>query len=262
VNAARKVAAVALCLFSGLSVGCASAAAVQSRIETIHSEHGVVVRADNPLSRCYLCGNLPGLLDRIDRDLARTPRFFRENIGPVIIEESFADNPAVYPFPLFVRGYVDPGEAGRGFPVHVKNRSLLEKLLLMAPRDGELFLHEASHSFEFTIYTEQPERWRRFMAEFEAAGGLPYLPRPFGALAYAAAATVLPPVAYLRVPSMPSLYGWLDHFEDFAETHCYLVRHDGDVEFLRDSDPALLAKCRAVRRLTGGMSGAEANSPE
>ncbi|KPK62336.1 MAG: hypothetical protein AMK73_06250 [Planctomycetes bacterium SM23_32] len=70
-----------------------------------------------------------------------------------------------------------------------------------------------------------------------------------GPLAYAAAATVLPPVAYMRVAGMPSLYGWLNHFDDFAETHCYIVRHGNDVGFLAQADPVLFAKCRAVQRL-------------
>jgi len=39
----------------------------------------------------------------------------------------------------------------------------------------------------------------------------------------------------------------MDHFEDFAETHCYLARHGGDVEFLREGDPVLYAKCQAAR---------------
>ena len=51
---------------------------------------------------------------------------------------------------------------------------------------------------------------------------------------------------------MPSLYGWMDHFEDFAETHCYLARHGGDVEFLREGDPVLYAKCQAARRFIAG----------
>ena len=48
---------------------------------------------------------------------------------------------------------------------------------------------------------------------------------------------------------MPSLYGWLNHFEDFAETHCYMARHGGDEEFLRDSDLALFKKCKAAEPL-------------
>ena len=56
---------------------------------------------------------------------------------------------------------------------------------------------------------------------------------------------------------MPSLYGWLNHFEDFAETHCYMARYGGDVEFLRQSDLALFKKCKAVERLLSGGVGGE-----
>lgn len=243
---------VVLCVLLALSAGCASAGRVQAKIKAIKEKHAVTVRADNPLSRCYLFGNLPGLLDRIDRDLERSPQFFKDNLGPVIIEETFADNAATYPFPFLVRGYVDAYERDQGFPVHIKNRSLLERVVFFAPRNGELFLHEASHSFEFNIHTKRQKLWLSFYKEFQDAGGLPYLPGVVGPLAYSTVVTVLPPLAYTRVPSMPSLYGWLDHFEDFAETHCYLARHGGDVEFLRDSDPALFKKCKAVKELLEG----------
>jgi hypothetical protein len=240
-----------------LSAGCTSAQAVQRRLEAIEQRHGVKVVAGNPLSRCYLFGNLPGLLDRIDRDLAEQPQFFKENLGPIIIQETFLDNPATYPFPFLVRGYVDPKEQDARFPVHIKNRSLLERLVFFAPRNGELFLHEASHSFEFNVYTFHPEKWRAFFQEFEEAGGPLYLPRYAGAIVFTSVVSLVPPVGYLRVPGMPSIYACLNHFEDFAVTSCYLARHGGNVEFLKESDAALLGKCRAVQRLLAGLPAAE-----
>jgi len=132
--------------------GCMSTQALDSRIQQIKRKHNVTVRAENPLSRCYLFGYLPGLLDRIDRDLDSCPQYFKENIGPVIIEENFADNflrkPALLPFSAFIAGYVDETEAGERFPIHIKNRSLLERALFILPREGEKSLHEATHSFE------------------------------------------------------------------------------------------------------------------
>ncbi len=260
----RRVPPCAVIVFVAavLNAGCTSVSTVRTKVEGIRARHGVTVRADDPLSRCYLSGNLPGLLDRIDRDLARTPSFFKRNIGPVIIEESFLDNLATYPLPFLVRGYVNSREDEEGFPIHIKNRSLAEKVLLFAPRDGELFLHEASHSFEFNVATRRRDVWLAFLKEFEDAGGPPHLPPYVGALAYAAAVSSIPPIGYLRVRGMPSLYGWLDHFEDFAETHCYLARHGGDVDFLRESDPVLFRKCMAVQKLCNGWVSDEAAGAE
>ena len=135
-----------LCVLVAFGGGCASAAGIRARIDGIQQKHAVTIRADNPLSRCYLFGNLPGLLDRIDRELERAPPFFKGNLGPIIIEETFIDNPATYPFPCFVRGYVDPGEEKERFPVHIKNRSVLEKVVFFAPRDGAVsYTHLRAH---------------------------------------------------------------------------------------------------------------------
>ncbi len=251
------IGVLGLCFLLCLSAGCASSRTIRAKIESIRDKHGVTVRADNPLSRCYLFGNLPGLLDRIDKSLDGTPQFFKDNLGPVIVEESFADNLATYPFPFLVRGYVAAREEEEGFPIHIKNRSLLEKVLVFAARDGELFLHEASHSFEFNVYTNHSDLWVSFYEEFDGAGGLSYLPSYAGPILYSTLLTACPPLTYLRIGSMPSLYGWLNHFEDFAETHCYMARYGGDVEFLRQSDLALFKKCKAVERLLSGGVGGE-----
>ncbi|MCK4373938.1 MAG: hypothetical protein KAX19_01375, partial [Candidatus Brocadiae bacterium] len=261
--ACKACVSFVVCPVLAFSAGCASPAAIQAKVNSIEQRHGGTVVATNPLSRCYLFGNLPRLLDRIDRDLERTPQFFKDNMGPVLIEESLLDNPATYPFPFLIRGYVDPNEEGRGFPVHVKNRSWLQKVVFFAPRDDELFLHEASHSFEFAIYTRHRDAWLAFLEEFEAAGGVSYLPSHIGPVAYSTVVSLMPPVGYLRVRGMPSLYGWLNHFEDFAETHCFLQRHGGEVEFLRDHDPALFSKCKAAARFVEGGHLEEAQlSPE
>jgi len=220
---------------------------LNARLQEIEREHNVTVRADNPLSRCYLFGYLPGLLDRIDADLDKCPQYFKDNLGPVIIEESFADNPATYPLPFMLRGYVDLADREERFPIHIKNRSLLERAILLAPRDGELFLHEATHSFEANVWAYEPGRWARFGERFDGAQ-----PRAYGGAGAALAFTFVPPLAFVRPRGMPSFYGWLNHWEDVAETHCLLRRHDGDVEFLATSDGALYEKCRIVRAFLAG----------
>ena len=193
---------VSLTALLALGSGCMTSASLSARLHEIKRDHNVTVRADNPLSRCYLFGYLPGLLDRIDADLDRCPQHFKENLGPVIIEEGFIDNPATYPLPFLLRGYVDLADREKRFPIHIKNRSLLERVLLLAPRDGELFLHEATHSFEANVWAHEPERWARFGKRFDGAQ-----PRAYGGTGAALAFAVLPPLAFLRPRGMPSFYG-------------------------------------------------------
>jgi len=226
--------------------GCMTTQALSTRIELLKQKHNVTVKADNPLSRCYLFGYLPGLLNRIDKDLDKCPQYFKDNIGPILIEESFADNPAAYPIPFWVRGYVDPAEYERRFPIHIKNRSLLEKLVFPAPRDGELFLHEATHSFEFNMAAFNTGYWKEFLAQFDASQSTSH-----GGIAAMFGYALFPPLGWMRPHGMPSFYGWVNHWEDVAETHCYLRRH-GDVDFLSSRDKALYDKCRLVDAFTKG----------
>ncbi len=239
--------AITLTALLPLTAGCMTRHALDVRLRQIKEEHNVTVRADNPLSRCYLFGYLPGLLHRIDADLDKCPQYFKDNLGPLFIEETFADNPPTYPTPIMVRGYVDLRDTARNFPVHIKNRSLLEKVLLWGPRDGELFLHEATHSFEANVRARNGAYWLEFKKQFDDAQSMPHA--GIGALlAYA----LIPPLCYVRPPGMASFYGWINHWEDVAETHCYLRRHDNNVEFLRRRDKTFYNKCQIVQQLTTG----------
>jgi len=47
---------------------------------------------------------------------------------------------------------------------------------------------------------------------------------------------------------MPSVYGDVNHFEDFAKTHCYLRRNN--IELIKNKDPILYKKCKIVERFT------------
>jgi hypothetical protein len=227
--------------------GCMSSSALHARLERIKDEHNVTVVARNPLSRCYLFGNLPGLLNTIDSSLDRCPQYFKDHIGPVCIEETFADNSRTYPVPFLVRGYVDPREGPAGFPIHIKNRSLAEKLVFWAARDDELFLHEASHSFEANVLSQDEAYWSLFNADFDnsRSGGFNGVMAVVGCL-------VFPPLTYVRPRGSASLYGLISHWEDFAETHCYLRRYEGNIESLLERDPAFYWKLQAVERFTRG----------
>ena len=72
--------------------------------------------------------------------------------------------------------------------------------------------------------------------------------------------TLLPPLGWIRPRGMPSFYVWVNHWEDVAETHCYLRRH-GDVDFLRSKDKALYDKCRIIDTFTKGEAIREALVP-
>ena len=240
---------IALLALAASITGCMSVQRLDARLEAIREEHSVTVKADNPLSRCYLFGYLPGLLDRIDRDLDKCPRFFKEHVGPVIIEETFADNAAVYPLPFIVAGYVNPAEKARRFPVHMKNRSLLEMAVFPSPREGELFLHEATHSFEFNMWAWQRPYWEEFRRRLDSAQSMRH-----AGIAAQLVSSLVPLLNLVRPPGMASFYAWTNHWEDVAETHCFLRRHNGDVEFLSSRDKALYDKSRLVAAFTMGQT--------
>ena len=230
--------------------GCISSQVLETKLQQIEKEHNVIVKVDNPLSRCCLFGDICGLLDRIDENLQKCPVYFKENLGPIIIEESFTDNLEVYPAGVFLRSYVYIEEKTQHFPMHIKNYSLLEKILFFAPNDEEIFLHEATHSFEFNVQAKSNKEWASFYKQFNGAQT-----KPYNNIIPAIVFFAVPPAGYLRPATMPSLYGACNHLEDSAKTHCYLRRHNGNVEFLKEKDPTLYKKCKIVEKFTeGGFS--------
>ena len=237
------VTLVAIVLFA--LTGCVSQQVVSTKLQDIMDKHGVIVKVENPMSRFALSGNLVALLEQIDADLEKCPQFFKANIGPVIIEESFIDNANAWPLPMGMRGYVSVKEENQRFPVHIKNRSLMEKTLLFAPRDDELFLHEASHSFEFNVGTHKYEQWLRFYNEFGGSSNNEY-----GGIV-ASLITMALPLPPGAPDGYASFYASVNHLEDFAETHCYLRRHD--IEQIKEKDPVLYQKCKAVEKFVAGQ---------
>ena len=141
---------------------------------------------------------------------------------------------------MFLIGYVDGCDFGDNYPIHIKNRSALDKILLFTPRENNVFLHEAAHSFELNIKAEISTKWNRFYEEFRRVKSRQY----DKAALYVRALLPLVP----KPASMPSFYGSANHFEDFAETHCYLIRND--IELIKDKDPTLYQKCKIVERFT------------
>jgi len=249
----KKSLYLALVTSIGLGLtGCISTHALNTKIQKIEQKHNVIVKAGNPLSRCCLFGDISGLLDMIDKDLEKCPPYFKDHIGPVVIEESFADNLEIFPLSGFLRGYVYINEKQQRFPVHIKNRSLIEKVLFFAPKDEDVFLHEASHSFEFNVQAQSNAEWERFYYAFNAAQTKAY-DGIFPRLLFLS----VPVAGYLRPAGMASLYGASNHLEDSAETHCYLRKHNNNVEFLKKKDPVLYKKCRIAEKFVNGEYGTE-----
>jgi len=85
----------------------------------------------------------------------------------------------------------------------------------------------------------------KFYTEFEKAQKIPYGGTP-AALAF----SLMPPLGFIRPSTMPSWYGWTNHWEDVAETHCYLRKHNGDVDPKKDQ--VLYEKCRIIDRFIRG----------
>lgn len=245
----RKLLCLILLFFAAIGCcGCMSQQKLNARLLRIKHNHNVTVKVENKLSQCPLFGNLNGLLDRIETDLENCPQYFKDNIGPVYIEEVFADNPQASVLAVLIRGYVSIEEKQQKFPIHIKNRSLAEKILLWAPAEKELFLHEASHSFEFNIGTYDYDRWLKFYEDFNGAR-----PTTYGGLATSLTFMALPPVGFIRPKGMPSFYATVNHFEDFAETHCYL--RNRNIEKLKDK--ALYKKCKIVQKFVSGGYNAD-----
>lgn len=67
---------------------------------------------------------------------------------------------------MFLAGYVDTADMWNRYPIYIKNRSVLEKVLLFMPREDEVFLHEASHSFELNIKAQISNKWDGFYEQF------------------------------------------------------------------------------------------------
>jgi hypothetical protein len=205
---------------------------IQGYLAEIEHKHGVVIEIEDFSNQ----SSLSELLGVIDKDLEICPQYFKENIGPIFIEKSF-DELGIKG--MFLAGYVDEADTWENYPVHIKNRSGLEKILFPVPREGDVFLHEASHSFELNI-KDVSDKWDAFCKEFSEAQTKKYSETVF------LSRTFLPEL--FRPDSMPSVYGGANHFEDFAETHCYLRRNN--IELIKDKDPTLYRKCKIVERFT------------
>ncbi|MBN1805437.1 MAG: hypothetical protein JW837_09315 [Sedimentisphaerales bacterium] len=217
--------------------GCEPKQDLAKRIEEIQTKHNVEITIESNSNR----KELAKLLDTIDEDLSGCSEFFKSNIGPIMIEDSFIGIGAKG---LFVAAYVDGGDSWEDFPIHIKNRSGLDKILFPVPREKDVFLHEASHSFELNLKDEVSDKWTNFEEQFNNAQVTGYnASAPLGRLMF----TYVP-----RPKSMPSYYGSTNHYEDFAETHCYLKRND--IEKIKDSDPILYFKCRLVEHFVSSGS--------
>ena len=222
---ALEVAALLLPLL----VGCASRQNFMEKVMLLEANHSVVVKIDADARNA----ETSRMIDRIEAQLAVCPEYFKSNIGTICISASG--------FAPLVIGYVNPDEAG--WPIHLKSRSLIEKILVWSD-DKNTFLHEASHSFEMRMGETRYEQWLQFYNEF--AGGKNEKVNISAMLAQ----IVVPFAGSIKPKGYASLYACTNHFEDFAETHCFLRRND--IEKLKSKDIVLYNKCKAVERLTNG----------
>lgn len=225
----RRVILILVLLLSG----CACNQNLTTYPAEIEQRHGVVIEIKDSSNPSGLCK----LLKIIDKDLERCPQYFKDNIGPIFIERSFSELGAEG---VFLAGYVDSGDMWENYPIHIKNRSVLEKVLFPVPREDQVFLHEAGHSFELNIKDDISDKWDVFYKEFDTVRTKEYSETAF------LCRTFLPELS--RPASIPSAYGSVDHFEDFAETHCYLRRNN--IELIKDKYPVLYQKCKIVERFT------------
>jgi hypothetical protein len=216
--------------------GCAPALVcdkqtITGRLAEIEHKHGVVIEIKDFSNQRGLCE----LLEIIDKDLEICPQYLKDNLGPILIEKSFNELGSKG---IFLVGYVNTADTQRGYPVHIKNRSALEKVLFPVPRENNVFLHEASHSFELNIKDENSDKWKTFCKKFDGARAEDCNETVFWGR------SLLPESS--RPASTPSVYGNANHFEDFAETHCYLRRNN--IELIKDKYPTLYRKCKLVER--------------
>jgi hypothetical protein len=225
----RRAILISLLLLSG----CACNQNLTTYPAEIEQRHGVVIKIKDTSNQSGLCK----LLAIIDKDLERCPQYFKDNIGPIFIERSFNE---LGPQGMFLVGYVDSGDMWGNYPIHIKNRSALEKVLFPVPREDQVFLHEASHSFEFNIKDDISDKWDVLYKEFSEVQ----------TNKYNKSALVLRflSLEVSKPDSMASSYASVDHHEDFAETHCFLRRNN--IELIKDKYPVLYKKCKIVERFT------------
>jgi hypothetical protein len=202
---------------------------ILGRLAEIKRKHSVAIEIKDFSNQSSLCE----LLGVIDEDLEKCPQYFKDNIGPILIEKSF-DELGVEGISL--AGYVNMADTQRDYPIHIKNRSVLEKVLFPVPRENNVFLHEASHSFELNVKDNFSDKWEAFYKEFNNT-----LTRDYNETVFSSRLLTKP-------VSMSSFNDSINHFEDFAETHCFLRRNN--IELIKDKNPTLYRKCRIAERFT------------
>ncbi len=207
-----------------------------TRVAEIEQKHGVIIKADYPLDPLKQ-HSLNGLLNMIDTDLEKCPQYMKDNIGPILIEDSFDE---IGIEGILLIGYVDDADFWENYPIHIKIRSVLDKILFFTPLESGVFLHEAAHSFEFNIKAEISNKWEDFHEAFSQVQTHDY---DTSALLWYTLLPIIP-----RPTSMSSLYGNINHYEDFAETYRYLKQNN--IELIKDKDPILYKKCKMVEAFT------------
>jgi len=174
---------------------------------------------------CLLAMFLSGCMSQrtVEKELARCPEYFRNNIGQVKLEP-------LSPLGVIFKGYVSVKD--KDGPIH---------LLPLANRDT--VLEEAFHSFELRAGHNRPQEWERFYHDFHS-DGTTY--KNYGGIVASLAVANIPFLGRMPVSGKTNFHGTISHFEDTAG--CFVFMMKGR----RTNDPVLLKKCEAVRRFING----------
>lgn len=153
------------------TLGCQSMSqqALDERIQNIQQEHNITVKAESSSLRTSFLHDLPKFMDTIDKVFDKIPyKYFEEMVGPIWIEESFLDN-IDYPFVALTFGYVNvhsEKEAKLGFPLHVRDRSIIEKIMLPSEKVELMIVDELTLSFIANMYINDPNGLNNFVNDF------------------------------------------------------------------------------------------------
>ena len=128
--------------------------------------------------------------------IAKTPKYFQSNIGPVKAEP-------FSPFSLILAGYVNSNEPN--CPIH-----------LFRFKNNFIVWHEAFHSFEMKSYLERNDEWKLFQNEFGDDHYLNHL--------VTLVMTIVPFIEYTPYPGKVRFYGNMSKIEDTADCFAYWMK--------------------------------------
>lgn len=243
----KKIVLSALALALSANIGCISKQKLDDRVIGIKQEHGVTVKADNPLLRSLILHNTLAYLTKVDDVLDDCHENFKTYANIIHLDDNFLfnrhirSNPLVWPLALMVRGYVDDKDSP-DFPAHLKDPSLPERAFFYAPfqkTDREVILEELTHSYTAKREKDDPNELKKFYDDLESVRKKHY----GGALSA---------LAYMAT-GVRDFYKNSNIHEYIAEIHILLWKNDYNVDYLKENHPKLHEECEIVKKfVTGG----------